>query len=49
MNVSLVAGQGLLCEELFVTLVALVFYPQVNLHVEKYSLPKHGILAFYTG
>jgi hypothetical protein len=35
MNVSLVAGQGLLREELFVALVALVLYPQVNLHVEK--------------
>jgi hypothetical protein len=34
MNVSLVAGQGLFGEELFVALVALVLYPQVNLHVE---------------
>jgi hypothetical protein len=34
MDVSLVARQGLLREELFVALVALVLYPQVNLHVE---------------
>ena len=30
-DMTLVAGQGFLCEKLFVTLVTLMLYPQVNL------------------